>query len=368
MPLPRPGYDQCMRRRGSTHGARCSSGAAREHSGRHALSAAGAALLALLLLAPAGAALAACGGSAGSPAPAAVSGSPAATAGANPGAATSSNPAAAVHRDLAYAHVSPSEKLDLYLPAGGSAPYPVIVAIHGGGFMAGDKTDGQVAPMLLGLARGYAVASIDYRLSGEAKFPAQIEDVKAAIRWLRANAGRYRLDPARIAVWGDSAGGNLAALAGTSAGVAALSDPALGNAGQSDAVQAVVDWFGPISLLKVDSDFRASHAGPTGHEAPTSFESEYFGAPVRTVPAKVKAADPMTYIGAGDPPFLIEHGDADSTVPVQQSQRLAAALRRALGPGAVTLRIFPGAGHMATVIYSRANARAVLGWLDARLR
>ncbi|HZL64973.1 MAG TPA: alpha/beta hydrolase, partial [Thermoleophilia bacterium] len=284
------------------------------------------------------------------------------------GAGGSREQPAAVHRDLAYVGASPSEKLDLYLPAGASEPYPVIVAIHGGGFMAGDKSDGQVAPMLLGLARGYAVASIDYRLSGEAKFPAQIQDVKAAIRWLRASAGRFKLDPARIAVWGDSAGGNLAALAGTSAGVAALSDPALGNSGQSDAVQAVVDWFGPISMLKVDSDFRASHAGPTGHEAPTSFESRYFGAPVRTVPGKVKAADPITYIGAGDPPFLIEHGTADSTVPVQQSQRLAAALRSALGPGAVTFRIFPGAGHMAPAIYSRANADAVLDWLDARLR
>ncbi|MEI6727385.1 MAG: alpha/beta hydrolase [Actinomycetes bacterium] len=336
---------------------------------RRALAAVAAALLALLLLAPAGAALAACGGSAGGPAPAATSGGAAPTATARSGAAAGASPGAGtVRRDIAYAHASHSEKLDLYLPAKGSAPYPVIVAIHGGGFMSGDKDDGQVAPMLLGLARGYAVASVDYRLSGEAKFPAQIEDVKAAIRWLRANAGRYKLDPARIVAWGDSAGGNLAALAGTSAGVAALSDPALGNAGQSNAVQAVVDWFGPISMLKVDSDFRASHAGPTGHEAPTSFESEYFGAPLRTVPAKVRAADPITYIGAGDPPFLIEHGDADSTVPVQQSQRLAAALRRVLGPNAVTLRIFQGAGHMAPVIYSRANARAVLDWLDAKVR
>ena len=162
-----------------------------------------AALLALLLLAPAGASLAACGGSAGQ----SVAGgsSPGAAASSSPGAAVmpigaggAGEQPAAVRRDLAYAHVSPSEKLDLYLPAGGSAPFPVIVAIHGGGFMAGDKRDGQVAPMLLGLSRGYAVASIDYRLSGEAKFPAQIQDVKAAIRWLRANAGRYKLDPARI--------------------------------------------------------------------------------------------------------------------------------------------------------------------------
>ncbi len=164
--------------------------------GRRAFGAAAAALFALLLLAPAGAALAACGGSTGTPAPAA-SASPSAAAtpparrlpprAATPSAAATPTGAsgaggqpATVRRDLAYARVSPSEKLDLYLPAGGSGPYPVIVAIHGGGFMSGDKSDGQVAPTLLGVARGYAVASINYRLSGEAKFPAQIEDVKAA--------------------------------------------------------------------------------------------------------------------------------------------------------------------------------------------
>jgi hypothetical protein len=259
---------------------------------RHVVGVAAAALLALLLLTPAGAVLAACGGSASSPKSAASPSSPKSAAspgGPTPAASARSGAAASpiagaaatptgtsgtdeqagtVRRDLAYAGVSPSEKLDLYLPAGASVPYPVIVAIHGGGFTAGDKSDGQVAPMLLGLARGYAVAAIDYRLSGEAKFPAQIQDVKSAIRWLRANAGRYKLDPARIAVWGDSAGGSLAALAGTSAGVAALSDPAHGNAGQSDAVQAVVDWFGPISMLKIDSDFRASHAGPRATKPP----------------------------------------------------------------------------------------------------
>jgi len=192
--------------------------------------------------------------------------------------------------------------------------------------------------------------------------------VKASIRWLRANAARYRLDPTRFAAWGDSAGGNLAALAGTSAGVPALTGAQLGNAGQSDAVQAVVDWFGPISFLKVDSDFKESGAGPTGHSGAYSFESKYLGAPLATVPAKVRAADPITYISAGDPPFLIQHGDADATVPVQQSQRLAAALRKVIGPQNVRLTIIPGAGHMTPAIYSAANAEYVLDWLDAKLK
>ena len=339
------------------------------------------ALLALALVAPAGAALAACGGSAAGPAPStsatASSSSPAPGAAASPAATArptqTVKPAAgatpgAVLKDLAYADASPYQRLDLYLPVNGTAPYPVIVAIHGGGFEAGSKGDGQVGPMIEGAKRGYAVAAIDYRLSGEAIFPAAIQDVKASIRWLRANAARYRLDPARFAAWGDSAGGNLAALAGTSAGVPALSDPALGNAGQSDAVQAVVDWFGPISFLKVDDDFRASRAGAGGHSSGGSFESQYLGAPLASVPDKVRAADPITYISAGDPPFLIQHGDADATVPVQQSQRLAAALRKVIGPQNVELTIFPGAGHMTPAIYSAANAEYVLDWLDAKLK
>lgn len=276
--------------------------------------------------------------------------------------------AKATYLDLTYADASASQKFDIYLPGIGSAPYPVILAIHGGGFLGGDKADGQLAPMLLGLSRGYAVVSMNYRLSGEAKFPAQINDVKAAIRWLRADAAKYQLDPNGIAVWGGSAGGNLAALAGTSEGVAALSDPSQGNAGRSDRVQAVVDWYGPISFLRVDPEFRASGAGPATHDVGGSFESQYLGAALPMIPAKVKAADATTYISADDPPFLIEHGAADSIVPVQQSQHFAAALTKTLGAGNVTLKILPGAGHADQAFMTPANVKLVLNWLDAQLK
>lgn len=119
--------------------------------------------------------------------------------------------------DLAYASASPAQKLDIYLPDAGDGPFPVIMAVHGGAFMGGDKADMQLKPMLEGLARQYAVVSINYRLSGESLFPAQIHDVKTAIRWVKANARRYALDGSRIALWGGSAGGHLSALAGTSA-------------------------------------------------------------------------------------------------------------------------------------------------------
>jgi acetyl esterase/lipase len=154
--------------------------------------------------------------------------------------------------DIPYATLSDAQKLDIYLPDEGSGPFPVIVSIHGGAFMGCDKADTQVLPVLEGLKRGYAVVAVNYRLSWEAKFPAQVHDVKAAVRWIRANAQRYHLDPDKIAAWGSSAGGYLASMLGTSAGVQELEGLSLGNPEQPSHVQAVVAWFGPTDFLKMD--------------------------------------------------------------------------------------------------------------------
>jgi acetyl esterase/lipase len=317
--------------------------------------------LVLLVSLAAALALAGCGtggsgGAAASPSAAAL----AAAAGV-PGAKS-------VLTDLAYAGDSPSQKLDLYLPAAGEAPYPVILAIHGGGFISGDKADGQITPVLEALRRGYAVAGVNYRLSGEATFPAAISDDKAAIRWLRANAGEYQLDPSQVAAWGQSAGGNLAALAGTSGEVPTLRGPHPANAGQSDSLQAVVDWYGPISFLQTDRDFRAAGLEPSGAAGPGSFLSVYLGAPLTEVPGKVKAADPITYITPDDPPVLIEHGAADGIVPYPQSERFAEAMAERAGPDNATLRILPGARHVDPAFFSQEHVDGVLDWLDRQLR
>jgi len=326
---------------------------------------AGPAALALLALVLLGAALAACGGSGGASGGSSGGASGAATTAPAPAGAPA---ARAVYRDLAYGTDSPAQKLDLYLPRRGEAPYPVVIAIHGGGFISGSKTDGQIAPVLEALKRGYAVVGLDYRLSPEAHFPAAISDVKAAIRWLRAHAGEYRLDGNRIALWGDSAGGNLAALAGTSGGVTTLSGLHPADAGQSDRAQAVVDWFGPISFLHTDQDFRAAGFHQPSSNGPSSFLSQYLGAPLTEVPGKVSAADPITYITPDDPPILIEHGTADGTVPVGQSTRLARAYAAGVGAGAVTLHLLKGAGHVDPAFYTGAHVNQVLDWLDARLK
>ncbi len=235
--------------------------------------------------------------------------------------------------DVAYASVSPSQRLDVYFPDQGDGPFPVIVSIHGGAFMGCDKGDVQVLPMLEGLKRGYAVVAINYRLSWEARFPALVHDAKAAVRWIRGNAGRYGFDPLRIAAWGGSAGGYLASMLGVSAGIDKLEDLSLGNAGQPSNVQAVVCWFGPTNFLKMDEQLTAlGFPPPEGqrHNEAHSPESLLMGAKITEIPERVKEANPETYVGPDAPPFLIQHGTHDPIVPVEQSIQFAARLR--LGP------------------------------------
>jgi len=154
--------------------------------------------------------------------------------------------------DIPYASLSPSQKLDIYLPDEGNGPFPVLLFIHGGAFALGDKGDIQVLAPLKGLKRGYALVSVNYRLSGEAIFPASLQDVKAAIRCLRANGKQYLLDTNRLAAFGGSAGGNLAAMICVTANVTEFDDPNLGNLTYPCNVQAAVDWFGPTDFLEMD--------------------------------------------------------------------------------------------------------------------
>jgi acetyl esterase/lipase len=178
--------------------------------------------------------------------------------------------------------------------------------------------------------------SVEYRLTGEAQFPAQIEDCKAAIRWLHANAEEYGIDPERIGVWGHSAGGHLAALLGTSGGVEEFEGG--GDPEQPSHVQAVVDCFGPTDLLRMD-DF----PGNITHNAPDSPESLLVGGPIQEHPDRVAAANPITYVDAEDPPFLILHGERDRLVPVNQSELLNEALQTA-GVDSTFVRV-KEAGH-----------------------
>jgi acetyl esterase/lipase len=297
-------------------------------------------------------------------APAAVPTQSLLPAGRGPGGGQTAIKAAPTHKDVAYASTSAAQKLDIYLPTG-SGPFPVVIDIHGGGFAAGDKANPAAGDELL--AAGYAVASVNYRLSGEAQFPAQIQDIKAAVRFLRANAAKYNLDPNRFAAFGQSAGGNLAATLGTSCGVAALEGADLGNADQSSCVQAVVDWFGPTDFLQMDKQFTGTTC-PVNHDAANSPESMLLGAAIQTVPDKAKAANPITYVSAKAPPFLIQHGTADCNVPPQQGQLLYDALKPLIGADEVTLTFLEGAGHGGSQFTDAANMKLVTDFLGRYLK
>jgi len=270
--------------------------------------------------------------------------------------------------DVAYASQSQAQKLDIYLPDEGDGPFPVIISIHGGAFKGGDKADGQVTPMLEGLKRRYAVVSINYRLSGEAIFPAQIYDVKAAVRWIRANANQYKLNGEKMAAWGGSAGGHLSALLGTSGGVKELEDLTQGNATQSSRVIAVVDWFGPTDFMKMDEQLNESGFGPSNHNEADSPESRYLGAKLSDIPLQVELANPMTYIHVHMPPILIQHGSLDTMVPVQQSIIFAEKIKKYVGDDRFEFDIIEGAGHGDPLFETPENMNRVFSFLDKHLK
>jgi acetyl esterase/lipase len=269
--------------------------------------------------------------------------------------------------DLPYATKSQKEMLDIYLPAEGTGPFNVIVYVHGGGWGVSDKRSAELEQALKqGLKHGYAVVSVNYRFSSEAKFPAQIYDVKAAIRWIRANGKNYNLKTEKIGAWGGSSGGHLVALLGTSGGVKELEGASLGNAQESSRVQAVIDVSGPINFLTMDKQLEedgftnfAKHSDPRGPE------SNLVGAGIETVPELVKAANPETYIQSDNPPFLLEYGAKDNSVSVHQATDFAALLEKAIGKEKVTLVIFPAGGHGGgAAADSEENINRIFSFLD----
>jgi acetyl esterase/lipase len=213
------------------------------------------------------------------------------------------------------------QKLDIYLPDQETytKPVPMVVWIHGGAWRAGDKENCRSRVFL---EDGYAAASINYRLSHHAIFPAQIEDCKAAIRYLRANAKKYNIDPERIGVWGSSAGGHLVALLGTTSDVKGFDKDS--NLHVSSKVQAVCDFFGPTDFTRMN-DFE----GKMDHNTADSPESLLVGGPIQENKEACKRANPITYVSRNDPPFLIVHGDKDPLVPHNQSELLYESLMKA---------------------------------------
>lgn len=269
--------------------------------------------------------------------------------------------------DIPYATVSPTQKLDIYLPEG-EGPFPVIVSIHGGAFAFGNSRGPDCAAALHGLKRNYAVVSVNYRLSGEALFPADVEDVKAAIRFVRANAASYSLNPDKIATWGGSAGGALSALCATSGDVPEFKNPKLGHVEVTDKVQAAVDWYGPINFLTMDEQFATIGIEGQIHNAADSYESKLMGRQITLIPEIVAKHNPETYITPECPPVFIQHGRLDDIIPRLQSEEFAFKLKTVIGADQVILELLDDAGHGGPQFETPENINKVLDFLDKHLK
>ena len=242
--------------------------------------------------------------------------------------------------------------LDIYLPQNQVSPY-LIVWIHGGAWRSGSKEE---PPM--GLVKlGYAMASVDYRLSVEAPMPAMVQDIKAAIRFLRANAKKYGYRSDKIIIWGSSAGGHLAALVGTTNGNAQLEGTLGDYVKQSSAIAAVIDFYGPTNLMTI-----LQQSTPHGISVRAPALALLLGKPVEQVPELAKLSSPVYHVDPSDPPMFIAHGDQDVQVPVNQSLELKAAYEK--NKLMVQLEIVPGAGHGSDDYYTDA----FLGKVDAFIK
>lgn len=263
-------------------------------------------------------------------------------------------------------------RLDLYRPRNASSVkggLPLVVYVHGGGWQAGHtRHAGAFAnwPGVLALlaSKGYVVASIEYRLSGEARFPAAIRDVKTSIRWLRSKSVQFGIDPTRAIAWGGSAGGQLAALAATSCKVESLApEPQAPLAAHSDCLQGLVSWYGIFDFIN------APLSGPPEQSA-SSAAGKYLGCALADCRSTAELASPVSHLDMDDPPALLIHGDLDKVVPVAQSKLFHEALR-SKGVAAKLLVIdgvdhsFIGADEVATRRASLQALSATFEFIDA---
>lgn len=272
--------------------------------------------------------------------------------------------------DIPYGNESKNQRLDIFLPEAGDGPFPTLVYIHGGGFAIGDKRDDHLEPYLKAMDRGWAVAAVEYRLSGEAIFPAAVLDVRRAVRFLKEHAKEYRLDPAKFVSIGGSAGGNLAAMLG-------MNIPNGGFPGESKEEQytvdpfviGCVDQFGPITFKTMDDQARANGVSIVEHDLPHSAESKYLGIPIaQACQPLCDQASPLPYAGERMAPILVQHGTVDRLVPYQQSEEFVKGLREKGLGDKVTFTPLEGADHEDRMFGSPENLKTVFDFIESVIK
>ncbi len=260
-------------------------------------------------------------------------------------------------KNVVYAEVGQRKlMLDIYLPAAQKNPY-LVVWIHGGAWHSGSKEE----PPLELVSFGYAIASVDFRLSTEASFPAQVHDIKAAIRFLRGNAKTYGYRANKIIIWGSSSGGHLASLVGTTNNDAFFEGKEGNFLKESASVQGVIDFYGPTNFLTI-----LNQSTPHGINVRAPALAILLGKPVDQAEELAKKASPVYQVDANDPPILIVHGEQDNQVPVNQSLELMAVYKKNSLP--VQFEVIPGAGHGGDAFYKTVGLKWMKEFLERVLK
>ena len=260
----------------------------------------------------------------------------------------------------------PLQAVDIYLPDEGDA-FPVLVFLHGGSWAAGDRADGQVAPLLWGLKHGYAIVSMGYRLVPQVRYPYNLFDVKAALRWLKSNGAKYCLDPCRLAISGCSAGAHLAMMAGFTQNQAVFEDASLGC---SCDIKAVVDLYGPTNFQKLDLHFEESgipHFPPDAYGEPNVVDV-LMGFSCAETLNMLRFVSPYDCVHRDLPPTLIQHGRLDPMVAYQQATELAGKIMDVAGREKVAFYLFENYGHADPGFFEEENVRRIFAFLDPILK
>ena len=274
--------------------------------------------------------------------------------------------------DVAYATTSPAQVCDIYTPEGVEKA-PVIVLVHGGGFAFGDQSMAIIRPVIkAAVANGYAVVSVDYRKSSEAAFPGALADVKAAVRFVRANADAYGFDAERITIWGESAGAYLSLMTALTPEVAELNGDVTDNEGVSSAVTALVTFYAPVEFWTMDAEYAALGNPGTTFATDSSFESKFLGQAIGADQEKTYTTYWETYADQLPKDFAlsawVQVGDSDMSVPYTQSQNFASRLAGVLGESSVHFNILEGADHEDAAFYTDENLGAIFAWLDSYMK
>ncbi|MCD7917365.1 MAG: alpha/beta hydrolase, partial [Clostridiales bacterium] len=273
---------------------------------------------------------------------------------------------------VSYASNSDAQVMDIYLPENATGSDPVIIVVHGGGFKFGDQTMDIIQPVIeAGLANGYVVASVDYRKSDEATFPGALSDVKAAVRYLRANAELYGIDPDQVVIWGESAGAYLSLMTALTPEVESLNGDVTDNLEYSSSVTALVDFYGPVEFYTMDDEYAALGIEGTTYSSDSSFESAFVGQAIGEDEEFTYTTWWYTYVDQLPEDYTlcawIQVGDSDTSVPYTQSQNFAEKLAEVIGSDNVTFGVIEGAEHEDDLFYTDENLAQVFAFLTDAL-